>query len=55
MVQEISGTVAFFKAMAPVLMANLLTVTFVYCFAKINQMEPRRDGDPPPMPGYFNL
>ena len=39
MVQQISGTVAFFKAMTPVLIANVLTVTFVYCFAKITQME----------------
>jgi hypothetical protein len=39
MVQQISGTVAFFKAMAPVLIANVLTVTFVYCFAKISQKE----------------
>ena len=38
-VQQISGTVAFFKAMTPVLIANVLTVTFVYCFAKISQME----------------
>ena len=34
MPEPISGTVAFFKAMAPVLTANVLTVTFVYCFAK---------------------
>ena len=39
MVQHISGTVVFFKAMAPVLIANVLTVTFVYCFAKISQLE----------------
>ena len=39
MVQQISGTVAFFKAMTPVLFANVLTVTFVYCFAKIAQLE----------------
>jgi hypothetical protein len=37
-VQQISGTVAFFKAMTPVLVANVLTVTFVYCFAKITQL-----------------
>jgi len=36
-VQQINGTVAFFKAMTPVLIANVLTVTFVYCFAKISQ------------------
>jgi len=38
-VQQISGTVAFFKAMTPILIANILTVTFVYCFAKISQLE----------------
>ena len=37
--QQISGTVAFFKAMTPVLIANVLTVTFIYCFAKITQLE----------------
>ena len=42
-VQQISGTVGFFKAMAPVLIANILTVTFVYCFAKIGQKE--REGE----------
>jgi hypothetical protein len=31
--------VAFFKAMESVLIANVLTVTFVYCFAKISQLE----------------
>jgi hypothetical protein len=34
------GTVAFFQAMAPVLIANVLTVAFVYCFAKVHQKEP---------------
>jgi hypothetical protein len=38
-VQQISGTVDFFKAMSPILFANLLTVTFIYCFAKITQLE----------------
>jgi hypothetical protein len=38
-VQHISGTADFFKAMAPVLIANVLTVTFVYCFAKITRKE----------------
>ena len=33
------GTVAFFQAMAPVLIANVLTVAFVYCFAKVHQKE----------------
>jgi len=35
------GTVAFFQAMAPVLVANVLTVAFVYCFAKVHQKELR--------------
>jgi hypothetical protein len=37
--QHVSGTVAFFKAMTPVLMANALTVMLVYSFAKISQKE----------------
>ncbi len=37
--QDIVGTVAFFKALPPMLFANVLTVTFVYCFAKISQKE----------------
>ena len=37
MVEHAIGTVAFFQAMAPVLIANVLTVAFVYCFAKIEQ------------------
>ena len=41
MVQNISGTVAFFNAMALVLIANVLTVTLVYRFAKISQLEER--------------
>jgi hypothetical protein len=41
MVQQISGTMAFSKAMTPLLIANVLTVTFVYCFAKISQKELR--------------
>ena len=44
MVQQISGTMAFFKAMTPLLIANVLTVTFVYCFAKISQKELKREG-----------
>jgi hypothetical protein len=36
MLENASGTVAFFKAMAPVLTANVLTVAFIYCFAKIH-------------------
>ena len=39
MVEHATGTVAFFHAMAPVLIANVLTATFVYCFAKITQKE----------------
>ena len=39
MVQQISETAVFFKEMAPVLTANVLTVTLVYCFAKIPQLE----------------
>ena len=34
-----SGAAPFFHAMAPTLTANILTVTFVYCFARIAQME----------------
>ena len=34
-----SGSAAFFHAMAPTLTANLLTVTFVYCIARVTQME----------------
>ena len=39
MLKHATGTVAFFQAMAPILIANVLTVTFVYCFAKIHQKE----------------
>jgi hypothetical protein len=35
----IGGTVAFFKAMAPILTANVLTVTLVYSFVKVDQRE----------------
>lgn len=34
-----SGAEGFFHAMAPHLTANLLTVTFVYCVARVTQME----------------
>ena len=37
--EHVHGTVAFFLAMAPALTANVLTVTLVYCFAKITQKE----------------
>ena len=39
MLQHATDTVSFFQAMAPILIANVLTVTFVYCFAKIHQKE----------------
>ena len=39
MLEHATGTVSFFQAMAPLLIANVLTVTFVYCFAKIHQKE----------------
>jgi hypothetical protein len=39
MVEHGTGTASFFQAMAPVLIANVLTVAFVYCFAKIHQGE----------------
>ena len=38
-----SGTMAFFYTMAPTLTANILTVTLVYCFAKIAQKEQRAE------------
>ena len=41
--KTMSGTAAFFHAMAPTLIANVLTVVFVYCFAVIGQQE--RSGD----------
>ena len=37
--ETMSGTAAFFHAMAPALIANVLTVAFVYCFAVINKQE----------------
>jgi heme/copper-type cytochrome/quinol oxidase subunit 2 len=39
MLEHATDTVSFFQAMAPILIANVLTVTFVYCFAKIHQKE----------------
>jgi hypothetical protein len=39
MPEHASGTVAFFQTMAPFLIANVLTVAFVYSFAKIHQKE----------------
>ena len=41
MLEHVSGTGSFFQAMAPVLIANVLTVAFVYSFAKIAQKELR--------------
>ena len=40
-----SGTAAFFHAMAPTLTANILTVTLVYCLAMISRRE-RNGGEP---------
>jgi hypothetical protein len=40
------GTVAFFQAMAPVLIANVLTVAFVYSFAKGSSRERREVASP---------
>ena len=34
-----SGTASFFHALAPTLLANLLTVVFVWAFARISQQE----------------
>ena len=34
-----SGTVLFFRATAPVLTSNILTVTWVYAFVKITHKE----------------
>jgi hypothetical protein len=39
MLEHVSGTGSFFQAMAPVLIANVLTVAFVYSFAKTAQKE----------------
>ena len=37
--EHVDGTIAFFQAMAPILMANMLTVALVYSFAKVHQKE----------------
>ena len=37
--QHITGTASFFHAMAPILIANVLTVAFVCSFVKIHQKE----------------
>jgi hypothetical protein len=39
MLEHATDTVSFFQAMVPILIANVLTVTFVYCFAKIHEKE----------------
>jgi hypothetical protein len=48
-VREISigtdQTVSFFHALASPLVANVLTVVLVYCFAMINQREKRGEED----------
>ena len=41
------ATESFFHALAPALVANILTVVFVYSFAMISQREKR--GDEPPL------
>jgi hypothetical protein len=43
MLEHATGTVSFFQTMAPILIANVLTVTFVYCFADIHQKELARE------------
>jgi hypothetical protein len=45
MLEHLSGTASFFQAMAPVLIANVLTVAFVYSFAKIAQKELRGEAE----------
>jgi len=35
----VTGNASFFNAMAPGLVANILTVVFVYSFVKISQKE----------------
>jgi hypothetical protein len=39
MLGHTAGTASFFQATAPILIANLLTVAFVYSFVKIHQKE----------------
>jgi hypothetical protein len=41
MLEHTSGTESFFPAMAPVLIANVLTVAFLYSFVKSSQKELR--------------
>lgn len=47
--EHANGTVAFFQTMAPILIANALTVVLVYSFAKVHQWdakERRKDALP---------
>ena len=39
MLEHATGTASFFEAMAPILLANVLTVAFVYALSKIHQKE----------------
>ena len=39
MLEHANGSASFFQAMAPVLIANVLIVAFVYSFVKIHQKE----------------
>jgi hypothetical protein len=47
LLEHANGTASFFQAMAPVLVANMLTVAvaFVYSFVKISQKELRGEED----------
>jgi hypothetical protein len=38
-IEEVCGTTSFFKAMSPILTANILTVAFIYAFVKIHQKD----------------
>ena len=48
-----SGNASFFNALAPDLVANILTVVFVYSFVEISQKE--RSGDEDGRGTYFWL
>ena len=39
MLEHATRTASFFREMVPVLIANVLTVAFIYSFAKIRQKE----------------
>jgi hypothetical protein len=45
MLWHANGTASFFQAMAPVLIANVLTFAFVYSFVKISQKELRGEDE----------